>query len=138
MHSFCSIIDRICNNDLSKRECKSSCTTTSSSRSATALEEHLEYIIRIHSHSSLIDFFNISSIIIPCFLLWIREDRVSLSNILELLFSFFLLLISLVCLFIRVEPNSCFTVSFLNCIFVCILCDSQYFVIVLSLALFQF
>lgn len=114
-------------------------TTSTHTSHATATEEHLKDIVGVHAaHSStttsLIDLFNISSIVIHLPLLLIREDSVGFSDVFKLGLSFLLLLFRLLAVLIWMPYDRRLSVGLLDLRLACAFIDLKDVVVILSLA----
>lgn len=61
-------------------------TASATTRHATSLKEHLKNVVRVHSSrtaTSLVDLFNIGSLVVHLALLRIGKHGVRLANVLE-------------------------------------------------------
>ena len=117
--------------------------TTSTHATAAASEEHLKDIVGVHAaHSStttsLIDLFNIGSIVIHLPLLLVREDSVGFSDVFKLGLSFLLLLFRLLTVLIWMPYDRGLPVGLLDLRLACAFVNLKDVVVILSLAFLQF
>lgn len=109
---------------------------------AATLKEHLEDIVWVHAPhtartTSLVNLLQVHSLIVLLFFLWITQNGIRFTYVLELPFCLLHGLLTSLLMLIRVPLHSHNSIGFLDLRFACVFRNFKYLVIVFSFRLFE-